>query len=123
MTHIGIALKSPDGLAPHDIHLDSNNELAIVTDAEAVGQHARQRLMTHHGEWFLDNECGVPWLDDILGRQYDPALAEAVIKAEIVQTHGVTEITSFSASFNPRRRELGAYSISVRTTYDVEVSL
>lgn len=107
----------------NDLFLDADGNLATVTDAEAVGQHTRQRLQTYQGEWFLDTTAGVPWLSDILGRQYDPALAEAVIKAEIFKTLGVTGITSFSTSFSRETRHLSAFAITIETIFDQEVSI
>ena len=122
MTHIGLSLQSANG-EPYDLHLDGTGNLAVVSDAEAVGQHVRQRLKTYSGEWFLDTRAGVTWLDDVLGQSYDPSLAEALIKAEILNTDGVKEIASFSATFNKERRELTAFSISVLTDYDEEITL
>lgn len=119
MSRIGIALDP----VTNDIYLDASGNLAMVTDAEAVGQHARQRLQTFQGEWFLDTACGVPWLSQILGRNYDPALAEAVVKAELLNTDGVTEITSFSVSFDRASRGLFIRSVEVGTIYDQEVSV
>lgn len=118
----GLALKANDkGI--EDIYLDATGNLAMVYDAEAVGQHAAQRLMAYRGEWFLDKDVGVPWMRDLLGKGYDPILAEAVIKAEIMGTDGVTAIRSFSVRFNRARRELENYSISVNTEYEQEVQL
>lgn len=115
----GLALNE----ATNDLFLTSSGELSMVVEAEAVGQHARQRLQTHAGEWFLDRNCGVPWLDQVLGRQYDPALAEAVVKAELLDTDGVEEITSFSVSFDRSSRGLIIREIEVLTMFDKEVSL
>lgn len=117
LPRIGLALRKNDqGIA--DIYLDETGNLAMVRDAEAVGQHVRQRLMAYRGEWFLDKTVGVPWLTDVLGRGYDAALAEAVIKAEVLGTDGVTSIRSFSVRFNRDRRELEAFNIEVRTEYE-----
>lgn len=92
--------------------------LVLVEGAHAVGQHVRQRLQTFIGEWFLDTQAGMPWLDQILGRKYDPALAETVVKAEIMKTDGVREITSFSVAFLGETRGLRIRSIEVLTDYD-----
>lgn len=105
----------------NDLYLTSDGNLATVADAEAVGQHARQRLSTFSGEWFLDTTAGVPWLDQILGQTYDPALAESVVKAEILNTDGVTEITSFSVAFDRNTRGLIIRSVEVGTIFDTEV--
>lgn len=117
---IGLALRR-DGSAPADLYFDDTGSLAVVRDAEAIGQHARQRLMTYEGEWFLDAEAGVPWVRDILGHQYDPVLAESVLKAEILDTDGVTDITSFSVRFSGELRGLSAFNIEVTTVFDQEV--
>lgn len=117
--HVGLALDP----ATNDVYLGSTNELVLVRGAHAVGQHVRQRLKTFKGEWFLDTEAGVPWLEQIMGKRYDPALAEAVVKAEILNTHAVTEITSFSVSFDYDLRNLDIRDVEVLTEYDLEVAL
>lgn len=117
MTHFGLSIDP----ATNDLHLTSQGHLATVADAASVGQHVRQRLMTFAGEWFLDTTVGVPWLTEILGKGYDPALAEAVVKAEILDTDGVTEITSFSVGFTRSTRALIVKDVSVGTVYDQEV--
>jgi len=119
MTHYGLSIHPET----NDLHLDGNGHLAVVTGAAAVAQHVRQRLKTFQGEWFLDTTAGVPWLAQLLGKQYDPALAEAVVKAEILNTHGVREITSFSVGFDHDSRALQIRGINVLTIYDDEVSV
>lgn len=109
--------------ATNDLYLAADGNLAIVGNALAVGQHVRQRLKTFEREWFLDTTAGVPWLDQILGKSYDPALAESVVKAEILETDGVTEITSFSVSFDRSTRGLIIKSVEVLSEYDEEVAV
>lgn len=122
LDRVGLALKRV-GNDPADLYLDERGNLAVVHNAEAVGQHARQRLMTFEGEWFLDREAGVPWVRDILGGRYDPVLSEAVLKAEILDTDGVLDITSFSVRFDGETRGLSTFNVEVITEYDKEVRL
>lgn len=117
MTHFGLAIDQDT----RDLFLAPDGNLATVTGAEAVAQHVRQRLKTYKGEWFLDTTAGVPWLEQIMGDGFNPALAEAVVKAEILDTHGVVEITSFSVTFDASVRRLVIKDIAVLTTYDQEV--
>jgi len=119
---LGVALKR-EGYAPADIYFDDTGNLAMVSNTEAIGQHARQRLMTHTGEWFLDKDAGVPWTSEVLGFRYDPVLAEAVFKAVLWDTDGVTEVTTFSARFDRETRNLSMYNIEVLTEYDEEVAV
>lgn len=118
-TRIGLAIDQ----TTNDLFLAGDGNLKMVTEAEAVGQHVRQRLSTFSGEWFLDTTAGVPWLTDILGKQYDPAIAESVVKAEILNTDGVTEITSFSVGFDKATRGLVIKSVEVGTIFDTEVQV
>lgn len=122
ISRFGLAMRR-NGSAPADLYLEADGSLAVVRDAEAVGQHVRQRLMTYLGEWFLDRDAGVPWVRDILGHQYDPVLAESVLKTEILNTDGVIEITSFSVRFDNSTRGLSGYDIDVLTDYDQETSI
>lgn len=117
--HIGLALDQ----TTNDLYLDSSGNLAMVTDAKAVGQHVRQRLMTFASEWFLDTDAGVKWLTQIMGQGYDPALAEAVVKAEVLDTDGVTGIIGFSVNFVRDRRQLDIKGIQVTTVYETEVQI
>lgn len=119
MNRIGIALDKET----NDVFLDAEGNLAMAFDAEAIGQHARQRVQTFAGEWYLDTTAGLPWVEQILGKRYDPALAEAVVKAEILNTDGVTEITSFSIAFDRSSRGVFIREVEVGTEYGEEASL
>mgnify|MGYP001384010779 CR=1 FL=1 len=119
MSRVGIAIDQ----ATNDIYMSDTGDIAIVRDAEAVGQHVRQRLQTYSEEWFLDQSIGVPWLDEVLGLSYNPVLAESIVKAEIMDTDLVTGITSFSVGFNRQTRGLIIKDVSINTTYDEEVSI
>lgn len=119
MTHKGLAINP----TTNDLFVDETNNLAIVTNAEAIGQHVRQRLKFFEDEWFLDRTAGVPWLQQILGQKYDPALADALVKAEILDTSGVISISSFSVSYAKTTRGLIISDISVYTVYEEDISV
>lgn len=121
MNHLGLGMiKNSEGIP--DLAISDNN-LVFVNRSEAIAQHVKQRLETFESEWFLDSRAGVPWLKDILAQKYNPALAESLIKSEILNTHGVREITSFSVRFDLNTRKLSAYSITILTVYDEEVTV
>ncbi len=100
--------------------LDANHDMTFgfgagnyARDAEAVRQSVRTRLLTHLGEWFLDLDAGVPWLDRILTKPADLALAESLIKRCIAQTEGVASIDRFALTFD---RSARAVSIAAAVT-------
>lgn len=117
--HFGLAIDQNT----NDLYLDDDGNLAVSKGAQAVAEHVRQRLMTYQAEWFLDNTAGVPWLDQIMGKAYDSALSEALVKAEILNTDAVTEITSFSVGFLRMQRNLVIKDVEILTSYDVIVSV
>ena len=99
--------------------LDSNLDYVIgrqflTNTPAAVAQAILTNLKLWQGEWFLDVTAGVPYLQSILGRQsMNP---DSYIKAQILQTTGVTGITSYSSSLNPTTRAY-AVNATVQTQY------
>lgn len=114
MKRVGIAM------FPHnDIGLDAAGNLAMVYDAEAVGQHARQRLMFYKGEYFLDTNVGVDWFGNVLGAQPRAiSIAEAMAKKVILDTPGITGIDEFQIEFDRLSRGAFVRRCSIETEYD-----
>ncbi|HEV2570317.1 MAG TPA: hypothetical protein VGU72_01170 [Beijerinckiaceae bacterium] len=114
MQRIGIAM------IPHnDIGLDASGNLAMVHDAQAVAQHARQRLMFYKGEYFLDTNVGVDWLGMVLGQQPRAVvIAEAMAKKALLDTPGVTGILELQADFDRLRRGVFLRRCLIETEYD-----
>ncbi|MEC4682386.1 MAG: hypothetical protein VST70_01710 [Nitrospirota bacterium] len=72
----------------------------FLTDTPAaVAQVVATRLALWEGDWFLDTTSGTPYFQDILGRKTNYDLE---IQARILETPGVTEITSYSSSVSAR---------------------
>lgn len=75
---------------------------------EAVGQAVLTRLRLWLGEWFLDFTEGTPYQQGVLGKN-NQTNADAVMRARILETQGVTAITAFSSTLN---RDLRTYAVS-----------
>lgn len=98
----------------------------FARDAEAVAQKVRSRLQLLRGEWMLDVDAGVPYLQEILVKPANTALAESLIKQTIIDTDGVAELRTFSLDFNRDTRILSlAATVSTiyNTTADIQVVL
>lgn len=103
----------------NDWHLDATGNLAVVRDAEAVGQHVRQRILAWKNEWFLNPEAGVDWTRYVLGRPPgEREIAEATIKREILATPGVVSILQFESEYDRRSRGLRLTRVSLQTAFD-----
>lgn len=107
----------------HDLYLDGDGSLAIIRDSAAIAQRVTQHLKSWTGEWFLDTEAGVPWLQFVFVRPFDRAIAEAVIKDAVLAVPGVAEIETFAMEFHPDRRHVEVYDLEIRTVYDETVSV
>ncbi|GJD30022.1 hypothetical protein PMNALOAF_1265 [Methylobacterium adhaesivum] len=109
----------------HDLFLAPDGNLATVTDNEAIAQHAKQRLLSYRGEWFLDTEAGVPWFQEIFVRPHNPAIIDALIKREILDTPGVASLDSFDLEIDERRRSISVLEAVGRSILDesLEVTL
>ena len=112
-------------IKPHnDVYMDDTNNLAMVYDAEAIGQHIRQRLKFWRNEWFLNRDAGIEWLRYLLGQQPTIApVAEAVIKREILDTPGVTAILGIDISYDRANRGFICRSVTVLTVFDDQVTI
>jgi hypothetical protein len=107
-------------IQPHnDLRLDATGSPVLVFDAEAIGEHIRQRLMLWQGEWFLNTDSGVAWTTYILGRPpSELPIAESIIKAEIAATPGVSDILEFSAVYDRATRGLRIERCQILTVFD-----
>jgi hypothetical protein len=119
MTHSKVTGLS---ILPHnDVHFDINGDLVMVHDAEAIGQHIRQRLKFWRGEtsWWYGEDVGVEWTKYLLGRPpQEQSVAEAVIKQEVLTTPGVTKITEFDAYYDRKNRGLIVSKLVVETEFE-----
>ncbi|WP_047236638.1 hypothetical protein [Chromobacterium subtsugae] len=104
--------------------LDANGDYVIGSGADfyanevaAVAQAVVTRLRLWRAEWFLDTSDGTPWLQDALGQAGKTAI-DAALRARILATPGVTEITAYGSQFAGNSREL-AISATISTIYGV----
>lgn len=114
-TYVGISIKPYN-----DIEIDETGNLVMVEDAEAVAQHARQRLSFFKGEWFLDETVGLDWFG-VLGTtatSTNRAIGEALVKECILETTGVTGIAEISTATDRASRGLVVEKCVVETEFD-----
>lgn len=76
-----------------------------VEGAERIQQAVGIHLRTWLGEWFLDTSFGVPYLENILGKNRRPEITEAVLRSQILKVNGVKSIKSFTLQTDPHTRK------------------
>lgn len=95
-----------------DIDFD-NAEQATVTQEQRqdVAQRLQIKLRTFLGEWFLNTEVGVPYLQQIFGKGRKKSTVDIIFQTLILEEEDVLEIVDFNSTLDAATR---AYSLSFR---------
>nr|WP_282554553.1 hypothetical protein [Providencia stuartii] len=83
--------------------------------SEAIAQSVLTRLLSLKQDWFLNREHGIKWFD-YLRKNPNLIAMEAEIKASVLNTQGVEQITEFDIQLNPDTR-LMAISVTYIDIY------
>ncbi|XDQ90287.1 hypothetical protein MRX62_13515 (plasmid) [Xylella fastidiosa subsp. pauca] len=67
--------------------------------SDSVAQRVKTRLRSFRGNWFLDLDHGLPWLD-LMERPADLVHLEREVKRCILTTEGVRRLTAFSMALD-----------------------
>lgn len=100
-------------LDPNTNDLVFKNGAVTVTSSqsEIVAQRLKVTLYTFLGEWFLDDEVGVPYFQQIFGKARSKATVDVIFQNIISKDPGVVEIREFNSTLdNPSR----GYSMSFK---------
>lgn len=81
-----------------------NNDLAKVTELEAIAQNVSIKLQIIKGEYDRDRNEGVDYFGKILKKGYPENLIETEIKNAILSVEGVLGISGFQLSVNSETR-------------------
>ena len=81
------------------------SELTTST-SENLAQRLLIRLRTFRGEWFLDQDLGVDYFGQILGKNRNKATVDAIIQAEILQEREVLQLDEYNSTYNNSLRKL-----------------
>ncbi len=84
----------------------TDGDLSLVSETDQVAQHLRTRLHLFFNEWIFDPGSGVKYIEEVLVKSPDLAIVDGLIKATILDTPGVAELTSYSSSFDGSARVL-----------------
>lgn len=108
--------------ATHDLVIENFNfQLTADTD-ESVAQNWKVRLLFFIGEWFLNENFGVPYYQEILKKQSDTTIVDSIIREQTLQTPGIEEIIQYNSNFDTAARRFDV-EIKVRSQTDAELIL
>ena len=104
MSTISAFLTNDPDASPQDIQISSQRQVVIARGAEDIRQRVIERLRHWRGEWFLDRDSGMPYLEAILQRPVNAVLASSAIRSQIRSVNGVTGVRNVSSSLDPITR-------------------
>lgn len=85
---------------------------------DSLKQRLKIKLMTFLGEWFLDTTYGIPYFQQLMGKNRRLSTVDAAFRKAILEDPDVREITDFNSSLVDRRYSL---IFSVRANNGEEV--
>jgi len=100
----------------------------LVNSPQTVAQAIQTRLKLWQGEWFLDITDGTLYSTQVFGERYNKS-PDAAIKDRILGTPGVSQLISYSSTFNAptdgvkRTFTVNAQVQTIYSTTPVSVSL
>ncbi len=83
-----------------------------ATESEAIAQNVITRLRSFQGDWFLNLDHGLPWFQNLEKPASQTRLKQS-IKKSVIETAGVTVVTSTELLFDEDTRKVTVY-----ITYD-----
>lgn len=88
--------------------LDDSTDALVLTDGlDGIRQDLTSRLRTFLGEWFLDQNVGIPFFREFLVKNPNQRVVRSVLREVILDTQGIQEIQSLEIELDTTTRTLG----------------
>lgn len=82
----------------------ADGQLILARGQVAVGQYVRQALLTFKGEWFLDLNAGIPYLERVLVKNPRMSEIRAIIAERVLACPGVNSVEDVTIELDPGTR-------------------
>jgi hypothetical protein len=89
-------------VAAWDLVLDAHGNIAVASDPYSLAQDAASAIKTFLGEVFWDTTIGVPYSQQIFGKQASLALVKAQLAAAALTVPEVVSAQCFITAFTNR---------------------
>ena len=90
-----------------------SSQLTTAT-SENLAQRLSIRLKTFKGEWFLDENLGIDYFGQVIGKNRKKATIDALLQSEIVRDAEVLQIAEYDSVYDNTLRKLNI-SFKIRT--------
>lgn len=99
-----------------DYVLGAKPDKGFFHNTEAVLQAVVTRLNLLLGEWWEDQDDGLPLFEEIIGQYNDVETVELIITERIIETEGVSNVTDINCYVNADSRQF-IYTASIVTVF------
>ncbi len=89
--------------------------LAMTGDLDGIRQQVELRLGFFKGEWFLDEEAGLPWYEEILVKNPNLIRIRDIFRTAILSVNGISDVTYLDVRFTGAR----TVTVEFRATTDL----
>lgn len=90
----------------HDIEIsDQLMSLTNDSDGESIAQRIKIRLWTFRGEYFFNEDFGVPYFQTIFQKGVSVDEIDNIFKSTIRDTPGVIELVQYNSVYDRAKRE------------------
>lgn len=90
------------GVESHDLEMVGGDAQMVASLAQAI----KIRLLFFKAEWFLDQEVGIPYFQDIFVKNPNLDQIEALFRQEIADTPGVVAVHDVDVELDRENRRL-----------------
>lgn len=98
----------------NDIYLDSNNNLALKKDLNAMGDILINKSQTNMGELLFNNQKGIDFFNTVFSSPAYPDLFQHQLLNQFEDTQAVEEIIDFRAQI---KNNIYSYKANIQTEF------
>lgn len=98
----------------NDIYIDSNNNLALKSDLDAMGDIFVNKVQTVKGELLYNNDKGIDYFNTIFGEPPYPDVFQSQVIAELSDTEDTQKVSAYDYTIN---NNIYSYTVDCETTY------
>lgn len=91
--------------------------------ADVVAQRLYIMLRTFQGEWYLNENHGIPYLQSILGHRVRKSTVDRILQEKILKEEGVAEIVFFMSTLSIDREYECRFRVRSKTGELIEDGL
>jgi hypothetical protein len=99
----------------HDLIIENFQYKEISTKTEDLAQRLKIKLLLFKGEWFLDEDYGIPYFQDIFVKGTTKEDVDDIFRVAISNEIGVDALLTYESIYTTATREFSV-AATVKTT-------